>query len=54
MEISFSGAFVSGKGEKIEIIVSFLAVLELIKRGFIIVEQNTIFDTIRIKKSYEK
>ncbi len=50
MEISFSGIFASGKGEKIEIIVSFLAVLELIKRGFIIVEQSTVFDAIKIKK----
>lgn len=50
MEISFSAAFASGKNEKIEIIISFLAVLELIKRGFIIVEQNTVFDTIKIKK----
>lgn len=37
--------------KKIEIIVSFLAVLELIKRGFIIVEQSAVFDTIKIKKS---
>ena len=51
MELSFSDAFASAKNEKIEIIVSFLAVLELIKRGFIIVEQKTVFDTIKIKKN---
>ena len=37
--------------KKIEIIVSFLAVLELIKRGFVVVEQPTLFETIRIKKN---
>ncbi len=49
IEVSF--ASVSTKSEKIEIIVSFLAVLELIKRGFIMVEQSQIFDNIRIKKN---
>lgn len=37
--------------KKIEIIISFLAVLELIKRGFIMVEQSQIFDNIKIKKN---
>ncbi len=37
--------------KKIEIIISFLAILELIKRGFIIVEQTTVFENIKIKKS---
>ena len=50
IEISFSDAF-AAKGEKIEIIVSFLAVLELIKRGFVVVEQKTVFDNIKIKKN---
>ncbi len=50
IEMSFSDAFTS-KGEKIEIIVSFLAILELIKRGFIIVEQTAVFDNFKIKKN---
>ncbi|PJC25213.1 MAG: hypothetical protein CO056_01210 [Candidatus Tagabacteria bacterium CG_4_9_14_0_2_um_filter_41_11] len=37
--------------KKIEIIVSFLAILELIKRGFVIVEQTTVFQNIKIKKN---
>ncbi len=49
IEISF--ASVNSKSEKIEIIISFLAVLELIKRGFIMVEQSQIFDNIKIKKN---
>jgi len=49
IEVSFSS--VGAKKEKIEIIVSFLAVLELIKRGFIMVEQSQIFDNIKIKKN---
>ncbi len=53
IEMSFSDAS-DGKHEKIEIIVSFLAVLELIKRGFIIVEQAAVFDNIKIKKNYGK
>ncbi len=40
--------------KKVEIIVSFLAILELIKRGFVIVEQTAVFENIKIKKSYEK
>lgn len=51
IEISFSDAFMMGKAEKVEIIVSFLAVLELIKRGFVVVEQKTVFDNIKIKKN---
>lgn len=50
IEVSFSETFASNKAEKIEIIVSFLAILELIKRGFVIVEQTAIFDNIRVKK----
>lgn len=49
IEVSFAN--VNSKSEKIEIIISFLAVLELIKRGFIMVEQSQIFDNIRIKKN---
>ncbi|MFH0803519.1 MAG: segregation/condensation protein A [Candidatus Tagabacteria bacterium] len=51
IEVSFSDAFTVGKNERIEIIISFLAVLELIKRGFIMVEQSQIFDNIKIKKN---
>ncbi len=51
MEMSFSEAFGGNKAEKIEIIVSFLAMLELIKRGFIVVEQSTVFDNINVKKN---
>jgi segregation and condensation protein A len=51
IELSFSEAFTTGKKEKVEIIVSFLAVLELIKRGFVVVEQATLFENIRIKKN---
>lgn len=51
IEISFSEAFSSGKSEKIEVIISFLAILELIKRGFIVVEQTAVFENIKIKKT---
>ena len=51
IEISFSETFIYAKKEKIEIIISFLAVLELIKRGFVIVEQKAVFENIKIKKS---
>lgn len=37
--------------KKMEIIVSFLAILELIKRGFVVVEQATLFESIKIKKN---
>ncbi len=52
MEISFSDSFRLGAKEKVEIIVSFLAILELIKRGFILVEQNQIFDNIKIRRQH--
>jgi segregation and condensation protein A len=50
-EVSFSEAFSVSKTDKIEIIVSFLAVLELVRRGFVVVEQTKVFDSIRIKKN---
>ncbi|KKQ30340.1 MAG: Segregation and condensation protein A [Candidatus Nomurabacteria bacterium GW2011_GWA1_37_20] len=50
IEISFSEAF-SEKNGKIEVIVGFLAILELIKRGFVAVEQAATFDSIKIKKN---
>ena len=54
IEHSFSHIF-SGKAkvkneEKIEVIVSFLAMLELIKDGFLIFEQKRLFDNIEVKK----
>ncbi len=41
---------ISDKGSKINVIVSFLAILELVKQRFIIVEQNNNFGSIRLKK----
>jgi len=54
IEHSFSHVF-SGKTkikdeEKVDVIVSFLALLELIKQGFLIFEQKRLFDNIEIKK----
>ena len=37
--------------EKIEVIVSFLAMLELIKQGFMIFEQKNLFANIRLRKT---
>lgn len=36
--------------EKVEVIVRFLAMLELIKQGFLIFEQKRLFDNIEVKK----
>ena len=38
------------QNSKMEVIVTFLVVLELIKTGVIIIEQNDIFDDILITK----
>ncbi len=49
----FSGTFHRGKEKKenkAEIIVGFLAMLELIKQGFLVFEQKDLFDNIEIKK----
>lgn len=43
--------FVAGKTEKVDVIVSFLAMLELIKEGIILVEQNKLFQDIRIQRA---
>ncbi len=51
IEFSFSDNIIGGKQKKVEIIVSFLAILEMIKRGFVIVEQTAVFENIKIKKS---
>jgi segregation and condensation protein A len=56
LELSFAEFSVSktNSGEmrdkKLEIIVSFLAMLELIKQGMIIVNQVNLFDNIKIRK----
>jgi len=42
--------FKKGTAKKVEIIVSFLAMLELIKQGFLIFEQAGLFGTINISK----
>ncbi|HNZ86172.1 MAG TPA: ScpA family protein [bacterium] len=47
--IKFSDCL-NDKKDKIEIIVSFLAILELIKQRTIVVEQNNLFDEITINK----
>lgn len=49
VEITFSEIVKKG-GDKIEIIVSFLAVLEMVKRRIVIVEQGEMFYEIKLKK----
>lgn len=49
MEASFS-EIISGAKNKIEVIVSFLAILELVKQRIINVEQNGLFNEIKLKK----
>lgn len=39
-----------GTKEKVEVIISFLAILELIKQGMLLVEQKGLFGTIHLKK----
>ena len=39
------------KKDKIEIIVGFLALLELVRQGFAIFEQNGVFGSIEMKKN---
>ncbi len=55
LQLSFSEFSASSGGmekddKKIEIIVSFLAMLELIKQGIIMVRQENLFDSINIHK----
>ncbi len=58
LEVSFSefsmsrGEMESG-GKKVEIIISFLAMLELVKQGFIMVRQENLFESINIRKNGE-
>ena len=50
MEISFD-EMKKGAKEKVEVIVGFLAMLELIKQGFLIFEQKRLFANINLKKN---
>ena len=45
--------FKKGTAKKVEVIVSFLAMLELIKQGFLVFEQAGLFGTIEITKHNE-
>ena len=48
IEVSFS-ELASGSGDRVEIIVSFLAMLEMVKQKLIDVEQGELFEEIRLK-----
>jgi len=49
IEMTFHGA-VANKKDKVEIVVTFLAMLELVRNNVVIVEQEEMFGEIRIKK----
>jgi segregation and condensation protein A len=49
ISMSFS-SFVGRKKEKVEIIISFLAMLELIKQGTMLAEQNGLFGDIALER----
>lgn len=51
MEFTFSAFGGDEKKEKVEVIVGFLAMLELIKQGFMIFEQKKLFGSIELKKN---
>lgn len=40
----------SGTKEKLDVIVSFLAILELVKEGFLMIEQERLFDNIKMTR----
>lgn len=48
IEVSFS-EFISGAKEKVDVIVSFLAILEMVKQKIIDVEQHELFREIKMK-----
>jgi segregation and condensation protein A len=48
-EINFSELVKKG-GDKVEVIVSFLAILEMVKRRIVVVEQGEMFYEIKLKK----
>ncbi|MDH4330680.1 MAG: segregation/condensation protein A [Candidatus Moranbacteria bacterium] len=50
IESSFS-QLVAGSKDKVEVVVSFLAMLEMVKQRIIQVEQNELFEDIKLKKS---
>ena len=49
VEVNFSEIVKKG-GDRIEVIVSFLAVLEMVKRRIVVVEQGEIFYEIKLKR----
>lgn len=49
VEMTFSEIIKKG-GDKVEVIVSFLAVLEMVKRRIVVVEQGEMFYEIKLKK----
>jgi segregation and condensation protein A len=49
LKMSFRDFSAGNKGEKINVIVSFLAMLELVKRGIIRAEQRGAFDDIEME-----
>lgn len=49
-EFTFSELVKKG-GDKVEVIVSFLAILEMVKRRIVVVEQGEIFYEIKLKKN---
>ena len=49
VEITFSEIIKKG-GDKVEVIVSFLAVLEMVKRRIVVVEQGEMFYEIKLKR----
>lgn len=51
MEFTFSAFGGDEKKGKLEVIVSFLAMLELIKQGFMMFEQKKLFGSIRLQKN---
>lgn len=53
MSLTFDETRKQSKG-KTDVIVSFLAMLELIKQGFMIFEQRQLFGTINLKRTEEK
>ncbi|OGD69797.1 hypothetical protein A3I18_01625 [Candidatus Campbellbacteria bacterium RIFCSPLOWO2_02_FULL_35_11] len=51
MRMSFSEFSGMGKAEKVNVVVSFLAVLELVKQGVVAVKQNSVFGEIDIENT---
>jgi len=49
VEVGFS-QLKNSAGDRVEVIVSFLALLELVKQRIVSVEQNKLFEEIKIKK----